>query len=119
MRSLIIVLCSLLWSITLMAAEVEIVDAKAKKSGSSWQFDVTLRHGDTGWKHYANKWEVLSLNGKVLGTRVLYHPHVEEQPFTRSLSGVDIPQGTKEVLIRAYDSKHGKSSKDYKLQLPN
>ena len=100
------------------ANEVEIVKATAAKATSGWRFDVTLKHADSGWQHYANKWEVVSVNGKVLGTRVLYHPHVDEQPFTRSLSGVNIPAGTKEVLIRAYDLKHGRVAKAYKLVLP-
>jgi hypothetical protein len=38
--------------------------------------------------------------GAILGTRVLHHPHVEEQPFTRSLSGVDLPDGITEIVVR-------------------
>ena len=106
------------WSGLSVADEVEIVKATAAKSSGSWRFDVTLKHADTGWQHYANKWEIVTADGKVLGTRVLYHPHVDEQPFTRSLSGVDIPAGTKEVVIRAYDLKHGRAVKAYKLVLP-
>lgn len=71
------------------------------------RFDVTLRHADTGWEHYANRFEVLSLDGSVLGTRVLHHPHVNEQPFTRRLSGVRIPNGLKSVQVRGNDSVHG------------
>lgn len=47
--------------------------------------EVTLAHPDTGWAHYADGWEVVSGDGATLGTRVLAHPHVDEQPFTRSL----------------------------------
>jgi hypothetical protein len=42
-----------------------------------------------------------------LGMRVLGHPHVNEQPFTRSLSGVQIPDGTTQVQIQARDLPHG------------
>jgi hypothetical protein len=49
-----------------------------------------LRHGDTGWDDYADGWRIETPAGEVLGTRVLHHPHVEEQPFTRSLGGVEI-----------------------------
>ena len=38
----------------------------------------------TGWEHYANKWDVVGPDDTILGTRVLLHPHVNEQPFTRS-----------------------------------
>lgn len=68
---------------------------------NGWQFDVTLSHPDTGWEHYADGWRVLDMDGNELGTRVLYHPHVDEQPFTRSLGGIDIPPGTDAVLIQA------------------
>jgi hypothetical protein len=39
--------------------------------------------------------------------RTLHHPHVEEQPFTRSLSGVRVPAGVDQVSVRARDSVHG------------
>ena len=58
---------------------------------STCTFSVTLEHADEGWSHYADQWEVLSLDGNLLGKRVLHHPHENEQPFTRSLSGVAIP----------------------------
>nr|WP_319387470.1 hypothetical protein [uncultured Roseibium sp.] len=100
------------------ADDVEIVEAKARQSGSTWTFSVTLRHGDTGWDHYADLWQVFTPDGKLLGERVLLHPHVEEQPFTRSLSGVEIPDGIDEVVIRARDSVHGVADQQYRLALP-
>ena len=82
-----------------MAGDVEIVEAVAyADAGGTWMFDVTLKHGDTGWDHYADQWEVLAPDGSVLGTRTLYHPHVNEQPFRipstatgRSCSGSSCP----------------------------
>ncbi|MEM9262424.1 MAG: hypothetical protein AAGA22_02510 [Pseudomonadota bacterium] len=71
---------------------VERVTAEKARSGL-WTFSVTLRHADDGWDHYADKWEVLSPDKEILATRVLAHPHVNEQPFTRSLRGVEIPEG--------------------------
>ena len=65
------------------------------------RFDVTLLHPDTGWDHYADAWEVLDSAGNSLGLRALLHPHVTEQPFTRSLSGVQIPEGVTSVFVRA------------------
>lgn len=62
---------------------------------------VTLAHPDTGWDHYADAWEVLDAAGNSLGVRELLHPHVTEQPFTRALSGVIIPQGATVVYVRA------------------
>ena len=97
--------------------EVKIVNVEVSCS-SSCTFSVTLKHGDEGWEHYANQWDVMTMDGKLLKSRVLYHPHVDEQPFTRSLSGVKIPVGTTEVRIRAKDLKHGYSSNEYTVKIP-
>ena len=70
-------------------------------------FDVTVRHADVGFSHYADRWEVIGDDGEVLGVRVLQHPHVHEQPFTRRLVGVEVPEGTTEVTLRARCSQHG------------
>lgn len=89
------------------AGDAAIVGASATWQGSAWRFDVTVRHADTGWSHYADAWRVVGPDGSVYGTRTLYHPHVDEQPFTRSLSGVSIPAGITSVTIEAHDSVHG------------
>lgn len=87
-------------------------------AAQTYTFDVTVQHADTGWKHYADQWRVLAPDGTVLGTRVLYHPHVEEQPFTRRLSGVQIPANIDRVTIQAHDSVHGWGGKSVTLALP-
>ena len=66
---------------------------------------VTLAHPDTGWDHYADGWRVETEDGTVVGTRELLHPHVEEQPFTRSLTINDLPDGP--LFIRAKCSVDG------------
>ncbi len=81
-------------------------------------FKVTVKHADAGWKHYADAWEVLAPDGTVLGTRILYHPHDNEQPFTRSLSGVKIPPGVSEVTVRARDSMHGFGGVEQQVRIP-
>ena len=82
------------------APTVEDVVARASGDGT-WRFDVTIRHPDTGWEHYADGWEVLDADGNRLGFRELAHPHVNEQPFTRSLHGVAIPDEITQVFIRS------------------
>ena len=77
------------------------------EGGGRWRFDVTIRHPDTGWDHYADGWRVLDMDGNELGLRVLFHPHENEQPFTRSLSGVVIPRDVKQVQIQARDLPAG------------
>ena len=101
-----------------LAGEVTIVAAKALAEGPGrYAFEVTLKHEDTGWQHYADRSQVVAPDGTVLGTRELLHPHETEQPFTRSLTGVAIPAGVNEVTIRARDSVHGDSSDTLTLKL--
>ncbi len=101
------------------AGEADVIAVDVRKSGETlYDFDVTVTHGDEGWDHYADKWEVISPNGSVLDTRTLYHPHVGEQPFTRSLSGVKIPGHVKRVTIRAHDSIHKYGGITKSVELP-
>jgi hypothetical protein len=99
------------------AGEVEIVNVKAEKQRAGWVFNVTLKHGDTGWDHYADAWRVVTEDGKELGTRTLYHPHVDEQPFTRSLGDVTIPADVSAVHIEAHDKVHGWSKQRYRVKI--
>ena len=66
---------------TLAWADAPVVeDVRATRTGSTWRFDVTLSHPDTGWDHYADGWRIIDSAGKELGLRMLAHPHVNEQP---------------------------------------
>jgi hypothetical protein len=88
-------------------AQVVFVTA-TKKGGSPWRFDVTVRHNDEGWEHYADSWQVINpTSEEVLAERVLAHPHDTEQPFTRSLGDIKIPSGLTHVRVRAKCNIHG------------
>jgi len=101
------------------SGEVEVVKAAVRCTNARiCAIQVTLRHADEGWAHYADRWEVLTPEGEILAKRVLRHPHVEEQPFTRMLRGVSIPAELSEVQIRAHDSVHGYGSALVRLELP-
>lgn len=103
---------------TQATADVPVIEAvKATKVGMGWRFEVTLSHADTGWDHYADGWDVVDAEGNVLGFRQLMHPHVNEQPFTRSLSGVIVPDGVREVYIRARCSVDGWTAKPVAVKL--
>jgi hypothetical protein len=90
------------------AGEVEIISADFRHTGEvRWSADVTLKHEDAGWDHYADSWRVLDAEGNVLAERILLHPHINEQPFTRSLGGIKIPEDVHTVYIEAHDKVHG------------
>lgn len=100
-------LIAILYSGMAMSDEPKVLQVQAEASNNSWTFSVTLTHADEGWDHFADGWGVYLPDGTELGYRTLYHPHVNEMPFTRSLSGVEIPEGVTAVLIRPRDSVHG------------
>ncbi len=115
--SLLVLLSQLvIFSLPLQAGEVEIikVDLRSNNSAKSWTFHVTLKHNDTGWNHYADAWQVVDSDGKVLGKRILHHPHEHEQPFTRSLSGVTLPENAI-IYVQAHDKVHGWSKDRVKI----
>lgn len=99
------------------AGDVEIKDVYLHQQGSTWRANVTLKHGDTGWEHYADAWRLVDATGKLIGTRVLYHPHVNEQPFTRSLNNIKIPSGTDIIFVEAHDKQHGWGPQRVKVDL--
>ncbi len=102
---------------SLWAGEADVLAVKVE-CRTDCTFNVTVRHADTGWDHYADQWEILSPDRKLIAKRVLYHPHVDEQPFTRSMSGVKIPPGIDTVIVRARDKVHLYGGREMTVRLP-
>jgi len=101
------------------AGEADVVGAKVHRApDGTYRFDVTVRSNDRGWDYFADAFEVLAPDGRVLGRRVLLHPHENEQPFTRDLYGVKIPQGVERVVIRARHKPKGYDGKTLTVDLP-
>ncbi|MDX1374929.1 MAG: hypothetical protein R3357_05150 [Burkholderiales bacterium] len=101
------------------AGEADVVAVKpARESANRWRFDVTVRSNDKGWDYYADAFEVLTPDGRLLGRRILYHPHEAEQPFTRELTGVKIPPEVKSVVVRARHKPRGYDGETMTVRLP-
>jgi len=100
------------------AVDVQCRPAPGDRPASICQFSVTVQHADTGWDHYANRFEIVAA-GEVIATRVLRHPHVEEQPFRRSLARVRIPRETRSVVVRAGDLVHGLGGAEIEVEVPH
>ncbi len=128
MRKPIIVLGAFLMisNIALAAGNADVLKAQARNTSPGvWSFSVTVSHPDSGWEDYADGWDVLLPDGTVVKpaanedfTRTLWHPHVNEQPFTRSQGGIEIPVEVKEVTIRAHDKPDGFGGKTVSVKLP-
>lgn len=101
-----------------LSADPAVVEhVAARQSSEGWTFDVTLSHGDTGWEDYADGWRVVGEDGTVYGTRELLHPHVTEQPFTRSLSRVALPEGIAQVYVEARTNVDGWGTARFRVDL--
>lgn len=118
-KTLAILVCiSSLASSILLAGEaiIEKVVADCNKKRVC-KFDVTVKHQDEGWNHFANGWQIFTPKGELLGHRALAHPHVNEQPFTRSIRNIKIPPAVDSVVFIANDSVHGTSDRRYVIKL--
>ena len=95
-------------------ADADVTWVRAVNNGDTWTFYVTVAHPDTGWEDYADGWDVLLPDGTVVKpdenspfTRLLLHPHENEQPFTRSQGNIIIPAEVTMVRVRAHDLVDG------------
>lgn len=113
-------LFGLLWSSAATAGRADVLLADIQRSAPEvFEISVSVRHADSGWDHYANRWEVLGPEDQILATRVLRHPHVQEQPFRRSLGNIRIPRQFTWVKIRAHDLQHGYGGRTVTLSVPH
>lgn len=104
-------------------ADVLFVEAR-ETATNTYTFTVTVAHPDTGWEDYADGWDVVLPDGRVVKpdpeedfTRVLLHPHVTEQPFTRSQANITIPADVATVTVRAHDLVDGFGGREVVVDL--
>lgn len=96
--------------------DVVAVEADQDADGS-WTFLVTLSSPYDTPERYADAWRVAGPDGEVYGVRELTHDHQSEQPFTRSQSGIVIPDGVTEVLVEGRDQVSGWGGKSIRFEL--
>lgn len=85
-------------------ADVEAVAVQG--TPGNYSFAVTVSSPDTGCEQYADWWEVITPSGELVERRILLHSHVNEQPFTRSSTAIDI-SATDTVIVRAHMNDTG------------
>lgn len=86
---------------TPLVVRANVIGISVSGSSGSYSFQVTVESDETGCGQYADWWEVLSPEGRLIYRRVLLHSHDTEQPFTRSGGPVDI-QPDEIVIVRAH-----------------
>lgn len=84
-----------------------------RTDAGTYTMSASVRHNDQGWDDYA---DMIRFSGESVqnGERELMHPHENEQPFTRSQSGVS---ATGKVLVSAADNVQGEGGTTVTLNL--
>ena len=88
------------------------------RSANLFDFDVTVSSPYDTPERYADAIRVLAKPNVVLGERILFHDHADEQPFTRDVYGVKVPSGIRAVVVQARDKAHGYGGKTVEVTLP-
>ncbi|GGX89533.1 hypothetical protein GCM10007160_16120 [Litchfieldella qijiaojingensis] len=97
----------------------DVVDVQVAASGDNrFDFDVTVSSPYDSPERYADAFRIMSADEEVFGVRELLHDHASEQPFTRRLSGVEIPTDISEVIVQARDKTHGYGGDTMQVELP-
>ena len=96
-----------------LAAEATTTD------GTTFDFSATLSSAYDSPERYADAWRILGPDGTEYGIRVLTHDHANEQPFTRSLSSVEIPIDVTVVTVEGRDQVSGWGGDTVEVALPS
>jgi hypothetical protein len=96
----------------------DVIDAEARRVGDTWTISATLSSPYDSPERYADAWRVVGPDGAVYAERILTHDHATEQPFTRSQSGVVIPEDVTDVVIEGRDLEFGYGGDTFELTLP-
>ncbi len=86
----------------------DVLAAEATQAGDgTWNFNATVSSPYDSPERYADAWRILGPDGTQYGIRVLVHDHASEQPFTRSVGGIEIPDDVTTVTIEGRDQVSG------------
>lgn len=97
----------------------DVLDAEfTSEGGRSFTVSVTLSSPYDSPERYADAWRVTDLDGNELGIRILGHDHANEQPFTRSQSGIEIPEGVDVVRVEGRDQVSGWGGASLEVAVP-
>ena len=91
---------------------------RASADARRHDFDVTISSPYDTPARYADAFRVMSPDGTILGERKLLHDHADEQPFTRDLHGIEIPAGTRRVIVQARDKLNGYGGRTVDVLIP-
>ncbi|PKN56663.1 MAG: hypothetical protein CVU56_14905 [Deltaproteobacteria bacterium HGW-Deltaproteobacteria-14] len=79
----------------------DIVGLDVTGAAGDYAFTVIIASDDVDCEHYTDWWEVVLVDGTLVYREVQLHPHVDEQPFTRTGGHLAIAEDAL-VLVRAH-----------------
>lgn len=96
----------------------DVVAAELEPTDDGWRLAATISSPYDTPERYADAFRAITPDGEELGVRELLHDHAGEQPFTRSLDGLEIPDGVEEIVIEGRDLEHGWGGETVTLEVP-
>ncbi|MEM1377044.1 MAG: hypothetical protein AAGG69_06615, partial [Pseudomonadota bacterium] len=64
MKRIPFICITLVLSSAVSAGEVDVTGVQATQAADgTWRFEVTVKHADEGWDHYADRWDVVGPDG--------------------------------------------------------
>ncbi len=96
----------------------DVVDVDVSQGSETFNFDVTVSSPYDSPERYADAFRVVGDDGRVYAVRELLHDHSGEQPFTRSLGPVGIPETVDTVIVEARDLVYGWGGGTVEVTLP-
>lgn len=97
----------------------DVLAAELTSDGDSYSLEVTMSSEYDTPERYADGWRVLDAEGNELGTMELGHDHASEQPFTRSQSDLEIPDGVETVTVEGHDLVNGYGGATVEVDVPS
>lgn len=97
----------------------DVLDAELEPTGGTWRLSATLSSPYDTPERYADAFRALDEDGTELGVRELAHDHANEQPFTRSLSDLEIPEGVERITVQGRDQRYGWGGATVELEVPS
>lgn len=97
----------------------DVLAAELTSAGDAWRLSATLSSPYDTPERYADAFRAIAEDGTVLGVRELAHDHADEQPFTRSLTGLEIPDDVARITVEGRDLVHGWGGDTVEVEVPS